>query len=217
MRCLLTGILILGISTSASAQDTKTHSKTGKDSPEKMITAGIVTGKVVTWDAKKKSSITLEVPYDVPNPSAIETEAKLEAQMAQVQANPRIGAADRINRITDLNRQIAQNKTHLTKQEKTKIEFQLADSVNYRRAELPTKTEDGKVKKYTEKEKRELKGPNPKLPGYTAAEEDVHTNLTVTVYLQKKKEAKPSKDKNAPPPPVTMILIMKEPAKDADK
>jgi hypothetical protein len=59
-----------------------------------------------------------------------------------------------------------------------------------RLARPPEQFDDkGKVKRYTAKELKELKGPDPKLPGYQATFSDVREGQIVTVNLVKKKDA----------------------------
>jgi hypothetical protein len=219
MRFLMTlGVVCLSVSLGA-AQDSKPASKPAKDTKEatdKMISSGMVTGRLLNWGSskKEKETITLEITVDVADPAGLQTQARLENQLAQVSANRGLNAADRIRQTADISRQITQNQPHLVKQEKFKMDFRLGDDFSVRRAELPAKTEGGKVVKYTEKEKKELKGPNPKLPGYTANEEELKNDQLVTVYLSKKKEPKSSsKDKSQAPPIITTILIQKEPTK----
>jgi hypothetical protein len=214
MRLVLTTatfFLTLSPTFSQEAKSTK-PAKDTKDGADKMIATGTVTGKLLNWGdgKKKKDTITLEVTIDIANPSGIQTQAKLENQLAQINANVKLNATDRIRQIADVNRQMTDNQKNLVKGEKHKIDFTLGDDFAVRRAELPVKTEDGKIKKYTEKEKKELKGSNPKLPGYTANEEELKNDLLVTVYLSKKKEPKGSKKDPPPPPTVTMIVIQKE-------
>jgi hypothetical protein len=216
MRFALTLIVYFTAFSIGQGQDSKPPSKPAKDAKEaadKMISTGTVTGKLLNWDSKKeKDKITLEVSVDVADAGAMRNLEQLQLQLSQVNANTQLRLADRVSQAANINRQIAQAQAKLSKPEKHKVDLQLGNDLVIRRAELPTKTENGKVKKYTDKEKKELKGPNSKLPGYTASEEDLRSDLLVTAYLSKKKESKgTSKDKSdAPPPSVTMILIQKE-------
>jgi hypothetical protein len=68
------------------------------------------------------------------------------------------------------------------------VEAEAIDTVIVRRKDLPLEYDDkGNVKEYTEKEKKELRGPDPKLPGYTAKWEDVQSGQKVKLYLKTKK------------------------------
>lgn len=217
MRFSVALIVFFSALSQGHGQDPKPSSKPAKDSKEatdKMIGSGTVTGRLLSWDSgkKEKDKITLEVTVDVADPGALRNLEQLQLQLGQVNANPQLKLADRVSQTANINRQIAQAQAKLAKPEKHKVDLQIGNDLVVRRAELPAKTENGKVKKYTDKEKKELKGPNSKLPGYTAAEEDLHNDLVVTAYLVKKKESKnTSKDKSdMPPPTVTMIVIQKE-------
>jgi hypothetical protein len=110
----------------------------------------------------------------------------------------------------------------VTYQEKSyDVELQAADDMKVRLLQPPTAFDDnGKPKKYTKKELDELKGPDKKLPGYTATFENLRPGQSVKVYLGKKKDSgkssakDPDKDtKSDKRPLVTMIVILREPAK----
>jgi hypothetical protein len=124
---------------------------------------------------------------------------------------------NRLKRVADIQRQIEQNKPNLLKEEQHKIEFQPIDELVVRLGQPPFAVDDkGRVKKYTDKEKRELKGPDPRLPGYTGGLEDLKSEQILTVYLQKpKKEPKPAPmNKDAASevkrPIVTMVVIVRD-------
>ncbi len=69
------------------------------------------------------------------------------------------------------------------------VDIELDDKVVYRTSFLPYVFDDmGNPKKYTDQEKKELKGNDPKLPGYKAAASDVKVGAKVTVTLSKNKE-----------------------------
>jgi len=88
--------------------------------------------------------------------------------------------------------------------------------------------EKGKPKRYSAQELKDLKGPDPKLPGYTADFDSLKPEQVVKVYLARKKGAKAAplqqpgkkkgKDDNAEAadartenrPEVTMVLILAE-------
>jgi hypothetical protein len=72
------------------------------------------------------------------------------------------------------------------------------DDVVVRRLKLPMEYDDkGNVKEYTEKEKKELRGNDPKKPGYAATWDDVQLGQKVKLYLTTKKKtaAKAKADK----------------------
>jgi hypothetical protein len=78
------------------------------------------------------------------------------------------------------------------------------DDLKVRSQEPPVAYDDkGNKKKYTAKEKKELRGPDPKLPGYTAGFEDLKVNQIVEVWLVYKKSDKTK-------PLASMILIVRQ-------
>lgn len=98
-----------------------------------------------------------------------------------------------------------------------KVEFKLAEDVKYRTLVEPKLLDDnGKPRKPTAAEKKEWKGPDPKLPGYTAELSALKKGQLVQLQL--------SQDKSEPPPPkakkgevqqqpklyVTMVVIAAE-------
>jgi hypothetical protein len=112
------------------------------------------------------------------------------------------------------------------------IELQPTDDMKVRTLQLPLDfDEKGRPKKYSARELKDLKGSDPKLPGYTADFDSLKPEQIVKVFLARKKAAK------APPPPqaprkkgkvdnadaadskvdnrpeVTMVLILAEPRK----
>lgn len=121
-----------------------------------------------------------------------------------------------------------------TKEMKQDIELQPADELIVRVMNLPPKFDDkGRPRKPTKDEIKELKGTNPKLPGYAADFESLKPDQLVQVSIAKKKDAtvktaprpiakaktKEKKDDDAAADPeperplVTMIVILGEPVK----
>ncbi len=108
------------------------------------------------------------------------------------------------------------------------LEIQATDDMKVRMLRPPVDFDQkGRPRKYTTKELKELKGPDPKLPGYVADFDSLKPDQIVQVYLARKKEAlrRPSRRKNkdleaeADPersssrPIVTMIMILQEPVR----
>jgi hypothetical protein len=68
------------------------------------------------------------------------------------------------------------------------VDAEAIEDVVVRRSTLPVQYDDkGNVKDYTEKEKKELRGKDPKVPGYAALWADVQTGQQVKLYLKSKK------------------------------
>jgi hypothetical protein len=120
--------------------------------------------------------------------------------------------------------EVAKRQQDLYKNMPTKeVKLQGVEEVKVRTKVLPVNyDEKGKPKKYTKKELAELKGPNKKLPGYTAEWSNLNKGQVVQVYLAKKKtktKVKKKKDKEEDDelfddkdrPKVVMIVILQEP------
>jgi hypothetical protein len=112
------------------------------------------------------------------------------------------------------------------------VDLQPTDDMKVRTLVLPPDfDEKGRPKKYTAKELKELKGPDPKLPGYASDFDSLKPDQIVKVFLARKKPAKTApkppgprkKGKEDNPdaadvrmenrPEVTMVLILFEPRK----
>jgi len=93
------------------------------------------------------------------------------------------------------------------------VDLAVADDLKVRTLVLPPAYDDkGKVRKYTSKELAELKGPDKKLPGYTASEGDLKRDQVVTLHLVKKAGRPKTKDEAEDyKPKVGLILIVREP------
>jgi hypothetical protein len=192
------------------AADDDKAAKDKKDAADKKIATGQVGGKLKHWGSDSKS-ITLQVTFEVPNPGGLQTLANLEVQRADASRDP--NPVNRARRVADVDAQIAIHRKDAVKNENHDIEFQPADELVVRWRNLPVVLDDkGKPKKLTDKEKKDLKGDNPKLPGYNASKEDLKNDQLVTVFLVKKKENKEvKKDKEPEKPVVTMIVIEVDP------
>ena len=81
--------------------------------------------------------------------------------------------------------------------------------------------EKGNVKKYTAEELKELKGPDTKLPGYTADWTDLKDGQIVKITLSLPKKDKDNKDKDKDKTDTrvraSQVLIVKEPPENADQ
>jgi hypothetical protein len=192
------------------AAETKKAAEKGVTT-EKMYRAGQLAGKVLTVVESKKS-LRLQVTLQYPklNPGALNSLIQAQASMQQAALNR--DPNGRAQGILSAQRQMLQAQATLyTMETKTKdVELQTIDDVKVRLAQPPEMfDEKGKPKKYTAKELKELRGPDPKLPGYNAEFSDLHEGQIVTVTLVKKKDA-PAKL-----PPRKPIKDPKE-AKDID-
>jgi hypothetical protein len=190
-----------------------------KEAAAKMIAAGDLTGRVVNVEQTKKMfTLELTIAYQVPNLGAMQNLQNTQVQLAQA-------AAKRdYNGMRNLQAQLAQQQAQMyqLKTEKHNVDIEASDDVKVRRKDPPVEFDDkGNPKKYTAKELKEFKGPDPKLPGYTGDFDSLQQDQTVHVTLSKKKEApkKPGKEKDKDAdalddnkPTATMIIILSEPA-----
>src|SRR5262249_15183693 len=170
--------------------DTDKSLKEKKEATDKLLKSPTITGRLVEWGGEQKT-ITMMVPIQVPNPSGIQHQLDLQKSLAEASMDRNL--ANRLNRMADIQRQMEKNKPNMVKEEQVKMLFEPIDDLIVRLGQLPPIVDDkGKPRKYTDKEKRELKGPDPKLPGYTGSMADLKNDQVVTVYLQKKKDPKSS-------------------------
>lgn len=87
------------------------------------------------------------------------------------------------------------------------VKVMTTDDVKVRTKSPPVAYDDkGNKKKYTAKDLKELKGNDPKLPGYSAEFNDLKQNQVVEVSLVRKKS-----DRNAKQPLASVILIVTQP------
>ncbi len=118
---------------------------------------------------------------------------------------------------------MARQEANLITYQAKDVELQTTDDVKVRLVNPPVAFDDkGKIKKYTQKELQELKGNDPKLPGYNGEFSDIQTEQIVQVTLVRKKgepSAKPmKKGKDADMellkdelPPVSLIVVVNPP------
>lgn len=192
---------------------------------EKMVKAGVVVGKVAAvYEDKRKIRLQVRVPKL--NPGALQSIQSAQVQMAQARAR------GDFNGMRSAAQSLAQAQGQLYTYGTEDVELQALDDVVVRtlrpREEFDEK---GKIKKLTKAELKELKGPDPKMPGYKAEFGDVSTDQVVQVTLVKKRgapapkpvlkpKAKGKKDGDADAaadlladnlPQISMIMIVAEP------
>jgi hypothetical protein len=184
----------------------------GHQNSAKTVAAGVVTGKIVAIVEGKKS-IRLQVQIPTLNPGAMQS-------MMQAQYN--LARANSPQALFNAQRQMMQAQAQMYRYQAKDYELQAIDDVKVRLAQPPAQFDDkGRVKKYTAKELKELKGDDPKLPGYQGEFGDLKQDQVVQVTLVKKKDAprvpaKKTKDAEVDLlqdhlPEVSMILVISEP------
>jgi len=157
---------------------------------DKTVKAGQVFGKVMAvYEDKRK--IRIQVTFHIPKLNTGAVQQLRDAQVRLVQAQ---GNRD-LNAIRQAQIDIARAQATLyTSEKKTQdVELQAIDDVVVRtRHPRDAFDEKGKPKKFTKKELAELKGPDPKLPGYKAEFGDLSADQYVQVYMVKKKSTGPA-------------------------
>ncbi len=168
---LLTGSLV-------EAQKKPNAEKDLDKSTEKMVKAGMVNGKIMAvYEDKKK--IRIQVSYPTLDPAGAQRMYNARAAIAQ---------ARDANAMRSAQNSLAEAQRTMYKYENKDIEIQAADDVVVRMLRPKEDFDDkGRPKKYTKKEKEELKGPDKKLPGYNADFGDLTTDQLVQVSLVRKK------------------------------
>lgn len=210
------GAVTLLVSSSA-ADDTKGTS-TRKEPPrkaarEKPLKTDSFSGKLIRVEGAQRSlavRVTAKIPQE--NAGAAQNIANLKLQL--------LTARDP-GTIRNISVEMAKNQANLVtyKDQNKDVELEVADDLKVRTLVEPIEYDDkGKPRRLTAKERAELKGPNPKLPGYEADFDSLKLNQTVTVYVPQKKASGKSKIKdlvfdNKEKLKAVMIVIVKEPAK----
>jgi hypothetical protein len=193
--CLLVGLLCcLPASAGDEASDAKKADPADKETKEKLVRLGSITGKLTKVDGAQRS-LTVQITVPVAQPSSS------HGYSGAARGRPRTQSY----RI--------QNKT-------INVDLEASENVKVR-TEAPPKNvdENGKPKKYTTKELQELKGPDPKLTGYTADFDSLKTGQMVKVYMARKKDNGKSaangtdKGSNKEKPLATTIVILNGPKK----
>ena len=184
---------------------------------DKMIKAGTVSGKVMAvYEDKKK--IRLQVAVPVLDPNGLQRVVNARLEMARARDPNAMRAAQY---------SLVQAQASLYKNENKDVEIQASDEVVVRMARPKEDfDEKGKPKKYTKKEKEEMRGTDKKLPGYKADFGDITTDQIIQVFLVRKKGAPAvpkkrkgkGKDDSAEAdllgdysPVASLILIVREP------
>jgi hypothetical protein len=193
-------VMLLGLSLPLLAEDAKKPDAEKKadnpkaDDKDKLLPAGTLQGKITKFDADKRT-MTVQVTYFYQKPHPDEYKALVDAQNRYNQA---IFKRDRNGAIQAQNDMATHYAKLYSVEKKTQdLDLQITDEAKIRMASPPIAfDDDGKPKKYTKKELDELKGPDKKLPGYTAEFDAVATGELVQVQLVRKKDAKPPMNPN---------------------
>jgi hypothetical protein len=165
---------------------------------QKAINSGVLEGTLTELDTTNKW-FTVKLTQKTPKGPNVQAQQNLASLNRQLVGALRSGNA---GQVANIKAEIAKNQNNLTLYDEKHYNFDLksADNLKVRLTKLPVVLDDkGKPKKYTQKERDALKGPDRNLPGYQSEFGNLKTGQKVKVTLSKKKEApRPSsKDKDA--------------------
>jgi hypothetical protein len=186
---------------------------------EKYTKVTTLAGKIMAvYEDKRKIRIQVSVPKV--NPQGILNIQN--AQLAMARANSLLA-------LLQAKQQMLQAQRSLYTSTNVEIEVQAIDEVVVRTA-TPREAfdEKGKIKKFTKAELKELRGNNPKLPGYTAVFGDLTADQFIQLSVVRKKGEAAPKPASKPKkkgkdgdleadalgddaPLVNMIMILAEP------
>lgn len=208
----------------ANAQK-KPPAKDKEPNSEKMISTGVLVGKVVAiYEDRRAMRLQFNVPVQKLNPGALQ---------GVQQARLNLANARDINAMRNAQMELARAQATLytVENQSQEVELTAKDDVIVR-TNRPREAfdEKGKIRKFTKAELKELKGDDPKLPGYKADYGDIAVEQVLQVTLVKKKGAaaprpvakKKGKSKDEDPeakvdllgdnlPQVSMIVILADP------
>jgi hypothetical protein len=160
---------------------------------DQWIKSGTITGKVMAvYEDKRRIRLQITTVTPKLNPSAVSGMMQAQAAMAQASRSRNIRG---MMQAQQQMMQHQQNLYTLDKQSK-EIEFQAIDDVVVRTAK-PREAfdEKGRIKKFTAAELKELKGPNPRVPGYKAEFGDLTADQILKLTIVRKKGTPPPKVK----------------------
>jgi hypothetical protein len=210
------GALLLFVA--GSPADDKKPAPANKETPKKVakgkpIKTDSFTGKLIRVEGAQRSlavRVTAKIPQE--NTGAAQNLANLRLQL--------LSARDP-GTMRNITAEIARNQANLLslKDQSKDVELEIADDLKVRTMLEPIEYDDkGKPRRLTPKEKAELRGPDPKLPGYQADFDSLKADQTVTVYVPQKKASGKSKIKelvfdNKEKLKAVMIVILRESTK----
>jgi hypothetical protein len=193
----------------AMPKDEKNLPKDKTAAVEKMHVGGQISGKLIQWGSSDKG-FTVQVPVTYYVLDKAQYDAMLQEEINLARAKNPTEAFNARKAILEHRAKLYSPKT-----ENINIDFAPAAEMKVRTLQPMAYDDKGKPKKLTKKELDELKGPDKKLPGYTADASDVKQDMIVTVYIEKKKPAKtnPKDEKGVlEKPEALMLVIVTDPA-----
>jgi hypothetical protein len=190
-------MLALVLSTTAQEKTDGSDPKFKVESKEKLLAAAEFDGKLIKVDGEQKQ-LTVQVTYSELDPNKVQANQTYLAQQ-QLKISQTVNIQERLRQTQNFNLEMQRRQRDVYKQVQKNVDLQAADEIVVRQFLPPVEyDEKGKQRKLTEKEKREFKGSNPKLPGYNADFDNLKPDQIVRVTLVKKKgsAAPKAKDKS---------------------
>src|SRR5262249_10280128 len=165
----------------------KDKNKDPDKNSEQTVRAGVLVGKVAAvYEDKRRIRLKVAVPVTKVNAGAL-------AGLAQAQMQYRQAAASRdLEGMRAAQLQMTQHQAQLYQVEMKNqdVELDVLDDAVVRTANPKQDfDEKGRAKKLSKKELKELKGPDPKVPGYKAEFSDVQAEQLLRVNLVRKRAA----------------------------
>jgi hypothetical protein len=209
-------LLLAALAGPAPAEDKKDAVKAAdpKEAKEKLISSGALLGKLTALDPDNRTlTVQVTLQYLVPNDEGVATQADLRSQLAD--ALQIEDPAERAQRVQEIRAAMLANLPNLVRVEEQQqdVPLQAAEEVNIRVSHPPPVFDDkGNPRKYTAAELKELRGPNPKIPGYAAAFADLKEGQIVRVLVARKKltaqEIKDLRKAGQEPPLLGAIVVI---------
>jgi len=227
-KLLLMPVLVLCVAFTARAADDKKKDDAKIDAKkaeeDKFVSLGRLDG-ILKKSGGSGAGITVSVELILPDPNA--QIAQLQQQIALAQAMTIRNPLQRQQQLVAIMQQMRNGQNAFIRKT-VDVDVEPLDDMIVRTMFLPEQFDDkGKPKKYTAKELKELRGPDPSLPGYTADNDSLKNGDLVTLYLVRKQHApqlqvaakdKEKKDKENEKlwdeenkPKVRMIVLRAEP------
>jgi hypothetical protein len=191
----------------------------------KLLANPYIEGRIVALNLQQKS-VTVEYVHINKKPQLDPITAKIAAKKVEFLKNAYDKAVEsKFQPLIDkLGEELNKAQKEASGEEEVPVAFSLTfDAETKLRTMNKPLDENGKPKKFTAEEEKKLKG-DPRLPGYTAGEEDLQMDLPVRFYIDKIKyrptPAKSAKDKTAdekPTYPASMLVILPLPMASANE
>jgi hypothetical protein len=215
-------VALLVVSSALTAGDAKKTDDKGdaKEKPKKAQKftydkKSELTGTLTKLEGSSQN-FTVKVTGSFPDPNRVASDQNHYVQQLAAINNAKINAVERQRRLNNLQLDMQRRAANTPMKKITKdVDFTAAENVKVRIKDLPPKVDDkGNTVKYTEKEKKELKGTgdDAKLPGYLAEWDALQTKQKVTVYQAPKKKTTTAKKTDEGDTPaeerLTAVLIV---------